>query len=436
MFSFSPSRVYYGWWVVVAAFLMNVAASPTNAVAFSFFVTPMGEDLGWSRGDLSLGLLFRLAVAGVTSPVLGMLIDRVGARVLGTIAGVVAGLCVLALAFVQDLWMFYLLFAISGMSGFGGPAGQLLTIVPVSKWFIAHRGRALAIATVGMPLGTAMLVPGIQYIIGEYGWRTAWALSGIFVLSLAVPVCALLMRKDPESIGLLPDGAKPEARPLSLTGEVVEVSEEEHQWTASQVLRNATFWTLLASIALSGIVIQGTLVYRTSFWEDTGLSADLVAFGTALDPLTVVFSAMFFGLLAERVSTRLLGLFGGVGVAFSMVPMVLANGGAWTLFAHNLSWGLFMGANITVNNLIWPEYFGRRFLGTIRGMMFPVMVGSAAISTPMFALMLDESPREQLVWIVPLVAFVVSGALIYAARRPKRPLVEEIIVTPEAAAAS
>lgn len=415
---------------------MNVAASPTNAVAFSFFVTPMGEDLGWSRGDLSLGLLFRLAVAGVTSPVLGMLIDRVGARVLGTIAGIIAGICVLSLAFVHDLWLFYLLFAISGMSGFGGPAGQLLTIVPVSKWFIAHRGRALAIATVGMPLGTAMLVPGIQYVIGEFGWRTAWLLSGILVLSLAVPVCALLMRKDPESIGLLPDGAIAEAPASPIGSGVVEVREEEHQWTASQVLRNGTFWTLLASIALSGIVIQGTLVYRTSFWEDTGLTPDIVALGTALDPLTVVFSAMFFGLLAERISTRLLGLVGGVGVAFAMMPMVLADGGAWSLFAHNFSWGLFMGANITVNNVIWPEYFGRRFLGTIRGMMFPVMVGSAALSTPMFAVLLDVSPREQLVWLVPLVAFVVSGVLIYAARRPSRPVIEIIVPTPEAAAAS
>ena len=99
-------------------------------------------------------LTFRLAVAGLTAPVLGVLIDRLGARVLGTIAGLVAGVCVIGLSAVHETWQFYTLAAISGFSGFGGPAGQLLTTVPVAKWFNRTRGRALAIASAGIPFGT------------------------------------------------------------------------------------------------------------------------------------------------------------------------------------------------------------------------------------------------------------------------------------------
>jgi sugar phosphate permease len=396
--------------------MMNVASSPTNAVAFSFFVAPMTEDLGWSRGAMGWALLARLGVAGITSPLMGVAVDRVGARVLGTIAALAAGLCTIALALVHDVWLFYALFAISGLSGFGGPAGQLLTVVPVAKWFVAHRGRALAIATIGMPLGTAIYIPVIQAIIDGEGWRTAWVVSGLLVLLLAVPACALLMRKDPESIGLHPDGRD---TPIPLAAADAEYDVD---WTVGQVLRSRAFWTILLATGLSGVVIPGTLVYRTPFWEDTGLSSNLVAIGTAIDPLTVVFSGLFFGFLAERVASRHLGLLGGAGVALSMVPMVLATGHAWTLFAHNLLWGFSMGANITVNNLIWPEYFGRKFLGTIRGIVFPIGVGTAAISTPIFAVLLTTAPEDRYVWLVTLAAYLAYGVLIFASRRPRRPV--------------
>src|SRR5262249_13439249 len=134
--------------------------------------------------------------------------------------------------------------------------------------------------------------------------------------------------------------------------------------------------------------------------------------------------------LAERVAIRHLGLVGGIGVALSMVPMALATGHAYSLFAHNLLWGFSMGANITVNNVIWPEYFGRRLLGTIRGMVFPVVVGSAAVSTRLFALSLDVSPDERLVWLVTLVAFLAYGALVYASKPPRGKHLEVIEVLP------
>ena len=163
-----PRRLYYGWVIVAVALLMNIAASPTNAVAFSFFVAPMSDDLSWSRGTLALGLTFRLGVAGVTAPIVGVLVDKIGARVLGTAAGTTAGLSLVGLAFVHDLWLYYLLFAISGLSGFGGPAGQLLTTVRVAKWFQVKRGRAMAIATIGMALGTGLYIPLLQAIIDGF----------------------------------------------------------------------------------------------------------------------------------------------------------------------------------------------------------------------------------------------------------------------------
>jgi MFS family permease len=419
-----PSSLYYGWIIVAVAFLINVASAPANGAVFSFFVTPMSEDLGWSKSVLSWGFTARLAVAGLSAPFLGGLIDRFGARTLGVAAGLSTGLSIMALAAVQDVWLYYVLSAVSGISGFGAPVGQLLTVVPVSKWFHANRAKALAISTVGLPLGTTVALPVTQQLIAALGWRETWALAGGMIIALTVVPCWLLMRKDPESMGLEPE--PPAAPAQGSTG----IAVREVDWTLRQVFRNATVWLILASMALNGMVLIGTVVYRVSFWEDIGLSPSVVAFGTALDPLTVSISCLFFGLLAARMQVRYMGLIAGIGVAVSMVFMVAATDSVAMLLAYNLIWGSSMGANITVNNVIWPNYYGLRFLGTIRGVVFPVSVATAALSAPLFALMLDAFPDPRYVWLVTLIAFVGSGLLLFVARppQPRRPQEAETLV--------
>jgi sugar phosphate permease len=411
-------RYFYGWNISAVALLMNIAASPTNAVSFSFFVTPMSDDLGWSRGALSLGLTFRLAVAGVTAPFVGVLVDRIGARWLGTAAGLTAGLSLMAVALVNDLWLYYLLFAISGLSGFGGPAGQLLTTVPVAKWFYLKRGRAMAIASMGMPVGTTFFIPIIQNLISATDWRIAWLFCGLAVIFLAVPACFIFMRKDPEEMGLYPDGGDGPPREERTADRRSHLFSTE-DWTVREVLRSQAFWLIITSIALTGIVIQGTLVYRTSYWEDEGISDGIIALGTVLDPLTVVFSGLFFGFLAERVAARYLGFAGYLGVSASMLPMLLSDGSNWPIFAHNFLWGAFMGANITVNNIIWPNYFGRRYLGSIRGLMFPVAIGTAAASPPLFGLLFETMSAERYVWLFPFAAYFIAAFLMISARPPR-----------------
>jgi sugar phosphate permease len=361
-------------------------------------------------------MTFRLVVAGCSGPAMGVLLDRHGTRVLGTIAAVIAGLTTIGLAFVDSVWQFYALAAISGLSGFGAPAGQLLTIVPVAKWFHKSRGRALAIATVGLPLGTTVYIIVVQQLISQLGWREAWAISGVSILLLAAPACLLFMRKDPESMGLKLEG-NDEAE------EVIDPDAEpapgEEDWTASQVMRSRTLWAIVAAMALSGIVLPGTVVYRVSFWEDLGLSSAVVAAATALDPLTVTISALAFGFASERMQPRYMGLLGGLVVALSMAFMTIGQESVLLLVAYNVTWGIGMGANITVNNVIWPDYFGRRFLGTIRGVVFPISVATSAISVPLYAGLLGASPDPRYVWVVTLGVFLISGLLLFAAKRPR-----------------
>ena len=80
-----------------------------------------------------------------------------------------------------------------------------------------------------------------------------------------------------------------------------------------------------------------------------------------------------------------------------MLWMVVARDSIWFMVAYSLTWGIGIGINITVRNIVWPNYFGRRYLGTIRGLIFPVSVGASAASAPIFAVLLDSSNGDS--WV-------------------------------------
>ena len=400
---------------------MNIAMAPANPIIFSFFITPMIEDMGWSRGALSLALTFRLVASAVSAPLIGLIIDRVGPQWLGVFGGLVAGVCLIALAFTQQLWLVYLIFAISGGVGFGGgPGGNLLTTVPVAKWFVIKRGRAMAITSAGMVAGASTGILIAQWLIHTIGWRGAWVVFGSAMLAVVIPVSALFMRRSPEDLGLLPDGAT-ELKELTNNPEAVSDVATEVDWTVGEALRTPSLWLILGALALGGFALSGTLIHRVAYWEEVGMPPALVAIGTAADPFTVMFSVLVFGIVGERVRVRYLGMLAGGGFALSMIPMIFTTGQTYTIFLHNIIWGgLGGGVFITFNNLIWPSYFGRRFLGTIRGITIPITVGATAFSAPMYGYLLDAGVAATTLWTVSLSIFAAFGVLLFLARPPRR----------------
>jgi sugar phosphate permease len=417
-----PSRLYYGWIIVATGLVIHIATSPLGPLVFSFFIAPMREEMGWSLGAISLGLTFRMIASGVTAPLIGIIIDRFGPRYLGLFAGLVAGGCLIGLFFARDIWLFYLLFALSGAVGLGGgPTGNLLTLVPVAKWFIVKRGRAMAIATTGMAMGTVMAIPSIQWMIQTIGWREAWVILGAFVALIIMPLSFIFLRGSPADLGLQPDGFHNlDIEPLPTKKYQTQSAVGETDWTAKEALRQPVAWLILSILAMVGFTLTGTLVHKIGYWELTGMSPTLIAFGTALDPFTVIFSVLLFGFIGERIKIRYLGLLGGLGFSLSMVPMILSSGQTYTIIAHSLIWALAAGAYMTANNLIWPNYFGPRFLGTIRGIVLPIQVAATGMGAPIYGLILDAGISPTTLWMISAGAFATAGLLLSQAKPPKR----------------
>jgi MFS family permease len=183
-------------------------------------------------------------------------------------------------------------------------------------------------------------------------------------------------------------------------------------------MRTPAMWLLLVSTALAGAALTGTLVYRVAFWQSLGMAPTLVGLGTALDPLCVVFSALAFGLVADRVAVRYLGFVGLIGFGASVLPMIVSNGEPWTILAHGALWGIAAGGYITLNNMVWPNYYGREFIGAIRGIVLPVSVVASGAGAPIIGYLLEALPA-QTVWGISTGAFWVSAVLVLLAKPPR-----------------
>src|SRR5262249_3887230 len=199
--------VYYGWFIVATTFWMAML-SGGGRIGFGVFVIPISEELGWNRSTISLAAALGALISGLSQPFVGRLYDQLGGRRLILVCLLVSGLSTALLALTTHLVFLILVF---GVALSLAPAGSSLTATSVllPKWFHRQRATAMALTTTGSSVGGLLLVPLTASLIGLVGWRLTWGVLGLLVLVLVVPVAFVLLRDDPEEMGLRPDGDAP-----------------------------------------------------------------------------------------------------------------------------------------------------------------------------------------------------------------------------------
>ena len=169
---------FYGWIIVVVVFIAEFVASGVGTFVTPLFFKELNSEMGWSLTMLTGALTAQtLANAGL-SPIMGSLLDRFrGASGDAVWRPIVAGVGLLMLSQIQEIWHFWFLYGTVGalglheMGGFTGP-------VLVTKWFVRLRGRAMAIATLGTTAGGMVMAPIVGGLIATQGWRATWAIMG------------------------------------------------------------------------------------------------------------------------------------------------------------------------------------------------------------------------------------------------------------------
>ncbi len=405
---------FYGWVIVAVMGTVGALSMALGTLNFGLFIKPMGDELGIGRADFGWAQSVRQVASAVTAPTLGGLVDRFGVRILLSIAAIGTGGALVGLGFIWEGWQLVALFTLMGVVGMTGP-GALLTSVPVNKWFVRKRGRAIAFMSLGIPIGGFLFVPLTQVFIDLFGWRIAWILLAILGAGLIVPLSILFVRRQPEDLGLLPDG-EPPTTPERAGRAPAPLAERS--WTRYEALRSATFWRLVFVFSIVMLAINSVGVHRIPSFMDRGLDPHHVSYATALDAAAAGFTTFATGLLTHRIPARYLGTGGFLLLTLASWLTIVA-GDHLIMYVSMIVFGLGIGVMHLLHNYLWAEYFGRQHLGSIRGAVMPITLVFGGAGAPIAGYVQDVTGSYDLVWLIST-GLMALGALVLAVTPPPR----------------
>jgi OFA family oxalate/formate antiporter-like MFS transporter len=409
---------YYGWVVFAIAAITSYAARPLMSVAvLSVFMVPMTEAFGWSRGLFAGAVSLGGICAVVISPFAGRLIDKYGSGWMIGAASAVAGACAVGLSVVKQPLAFYALY-VPGRMVFASPL-ELATSTALSNWFIRRRSLALALLGVTQGTGLALMPLAAQYLISGWGWSRAWASLGLYTIAVGILPALLLMARRPEDMNLEPDPA-PEStrgaaaitikRPQAGSGRPGVLGGGERQFTLGQALRTRAFWVLAIFSAMGFMVQAGVSLHQVGHYIRQGLPGPSAAIMASVFALAQVPGGLLWSAFTRRIP---------VHVVLALSGLAVALGAAGTALSASLAAGIAasatIGAGVGGLHLLlrqaWADYYGRRHLGTIRGITLPAQIGGQAVGPVTAGLVFDATGSYRMVFLV-FAAVVALGSLL------------------------
>ncbi len=412
-------RLFYGWVIVVAFALISSLAISMAAVNFGFFIRPMSDELGIRESFFGWASSARLLGSASAAYFIGRLVDRYGARVPLVVAALCAGLIVAGLSRVSAGWHLVGLFFLLGVTGLQGGGGDLYAGVSIAKWFVRERGRAMSIAFLGAPAGIFAFTPLTQFLISAYGWQTAFLVLGLCGGGLIMGIAIAAVRRQPEDLGQLPDGARqlrtePDApRRTARREELVE-----HSWTRPEALRSGTFWRLAVGFGAMMFSLSSVAMFRVPHFVERGIDAQLIAFAISSEAVSSALVAFPVGLALDRFEPRHVAAVAFALLGSALLATMLATT-TWQMFLAMILFGFGIASLVILQNSIWPIYFGAAHIGSIRGAALPLTLAFGMAGAPLAGAVKDATGSYLPIWWVALAGLVFAAALMFSTRRPE-----------------
>ncbi|CAB3971632.1 MFS transporter permease [Burkholderia cenocepacia] len=411
------SRVFYGWYVVAAAFAVTFVGFG-SAYTFSAFVESLQRDFAASRGQISL--VFSLAGFlyfgfGIVS---GPLADRFGSRRLAVAGMLLTGIGLAAAGAAHTLVQVYVAYGLG--VGLGVGCAYVPAVGAVQRWFVRRRGFASGLAVAGIGVGTLVMPPLASALIAHVGWRGAYFTLAVIAVVIGAGM-ALLIENDPRGRGLLPDGeaahepvegggAKATARDA---GRSVSGAAARRKPAAGATVREAvtsrSFASLYAACLVCSFGVFVPFVHLVPYALDHGVSSSTAVLLLGAIGVGSTAGRFFLGGLADRFGRRtsLLAMFAGMAVA------LVAWAGAGTvamLAAFALGFGVFYGGWVAVLPAVVMDYFGGRNVSGIIGVLYTSVAFGTLIGPTAAGFIYDAGGG----YFVPILASAAANAIAFA----------------------
>ena len=380
----NSSGIYFGWYLLAGAAVINGLGGSVLWQGFTVFFIPVSESLNLTAWQTSLAFSLARAENGVLGPITGWALDKYGFRTLMFAGTTITGIGYIMLAGTNSYLAFMLVYLCVVSVG-SSTSFMQATTAAINTWFVRLRGLAMSVNSAAFRLGGAAMIPLLSYIVLTRGWQFAAIAIGIGMLILILPL-TLLFRRSPESMGLAPDGrplvanrrTKSAGAGTGDNSDSAELGGDTGDWTTKQALRSPQFWVLVAATTLR-ISVHGTIFVHfipilVSLGEEQQTAANLLG----LLSLVAVPLILITGYLSDRVGRPIMltGLYSMA--AMSLLGLTFVEGTLPVFLALLLFAGSEAGSSL--NWAIVGDLFGRKRYASIRGMMAPVYNGVLIIA--------------------------------------------------------
>jgi MFS family permease len=415
---------YYGWIIIGIAFV-TMAIAVTARTAFSLLLPPLIGEFGWDRGLAAGAFSFGFLFSAVISPMVGRLMDSHGPRIVIGSGVALTSLGLLTAPAIQSPWHLY---ATLGVLVGGGANLMTYTVqsLYLPSWFVRRRALAIGIAFSGAGVGAIVLLPWLQTIIGRDGWRASCWAMGLLVLLIIGPL-TLLVRRRPEDIGLLPDGASETAgagetrRPSN----VVDPAWVATEWTLARALRTARFWWIAAGFFCALVAWYAVQVHQTKYLIEVGFTPLVAAWSLGIVSAAGIPGQVSLGALSDRIGREWIWTAGCAGFAICYAALIAlehtpSNG---LLYLMVISQGFLGYALTSVMGPIVAEIFEGPHFGSIFGTISIALITGGAAGPWITGVIHDMTGSYRLAFLLAIGCCIVSAAAIWMAAPRKVRLV-------------
>ena len=414
--------LFYGWRMVAVGCGIRMLGGGFHLYGFTVFFLPITQELGLSRAATSLVFSLARAEGAIEGPLAGYLIDRLGPRPMILAGVILSGIGYMLLATIESYYGFLVVYL--GVISLSFSAGFMHSpMVLANTWFIRRRALAMTLVSSAIGIGGTLITPLLAFSVHTWGWRWGAFLSGLGLILVGVPV-ALFVKRSPESLGMLPDGAAPSAAQPDYHSKAPGAKESPSQnreadFTLKQAMRTSAFWMIVLATTTRVAVFNAITVHFIPIMVWRGVSEQRAAALLAAMALMSLPSHLLVGWIADHVSKpRLMGLCMTIGAA--SIFFLAYGDGEWALWVFTLLF-TFMESIFPVGWATVGDFFGRKSFATIRGTMSFFYLWGPALGPVVAGAVYDQYQSYSPLMSGFIALSLVSGALYFALTRPNPP---------------
>ncbi|WP_025897945.1 MFS transporter [Sneathiella glossodoripedis] len=421
------SPVYYGW-VVVAIVFVTMGIGVNARTAFSLLYPAIINEFQWDRATTAATFTVGFVFAGAISPLLGRLMDKFDSRYLISLSAVCVSLGMVLSTYAYAAWHIYLTL---GLLVIG--AGVMMTYVGhamfLPTWFEKHRGLAVGLAFSGVGVGSIVLMPVIQGMILQEGWRYACWFIAIIILLIVLPLNLVFQRKSPAALGLLPDGASVStdaSQPVSSAYDtVVDENWAATDWSLRKAAKTAEFWWISLAASCALYVWYAVQVHQTKYLIEIGISEIEASFALGFVGFAGVAGQIYLGHLSDRIGREWVWTIAVAGFAacYGFLLLLESWQHSFLLYAMVVAQGGLGYAMAAVFGAMPADLFQGRKYGEIFGVFSMLSLIGGGIGPWLTGYLYDVTGSYQTGFLLAIGLSILSGIAVWLAAPRKKRLV-------------